>query len=143
MKPHKEILPVEQLELYPNLKYFTQVSLFGKLDFVELADKVRTDDGILELADLKALLITKLKATCDRAEYKDYFDIVRILQTGKVRLEEGLRGVSDYFGNKFPLVNIVKALNYFEDGDLHRLKLEDKKFLTELTRKLDYSKLTK
>lgn len=210
MKLNKNILPKEQLELYPNLKYFTelgfilfggtavalqlghrqsidfdfftsqdishlhsnlsqikqldnievgeilqksentlifktpknvQISLFGTIDFVNLANTIKSDDGILELADLKALLITKLKATCDRAKYKDYFDIVKILQTEKVTLEEGLKGVYSYFGDNFPLIQIAKGLTYFEDGDLYRLSEEDRKFLQDITNKLDYSKL--
>ena len=118
-----------------------KVSLFGEIDFVELANKFKTDDGVLELADLQALLTTKLKVICDRAEYKDYFDITKILQTKKVSLEDGLSGVVRYFGDKFPLINIVKGLNYFEDGDLHRLTQEDKKFLQDVTNKIDYSKI--
>ncbi|EKR8080625.1 nucleotidyl transferase AbiEii/AbiGii toxin family protein, partial [Campylobacter fetus] len=54
-------------------------SFFGGLEFVKLSTKIDSDDNVLKLADLGSLLTTKLKATCDRAEYKDYIDIVKIL----------------------------------------------------------------
>lgn len=120
-----------------------KLSFFGTLDFVKLANIVQSDDEILKLADLEALLITKLKATCDRAEYKDYKDIIAILKIGQVSLESGLLGVLDYFGDKFPLINIIKGLNYFEDGDLYKLSKDDKFYLCEKVSKLDIAQLNK
>lgn len=118
-------------------------SFFGTLDFVKLANIVQSDDEILKLANLEALLIAKLKATCDRAEYKDYKDIIAILKTGQVSLENGLLGVLDYFGDKFPLINIIKGLNYFEDGDLYELSKDDKIYLCEKVNSLDMAQLNK
>ncbi|MGX2985340.1 nucleotidyl transferase AbiEii/AbiGii toxin family protein [Helicobacter sp. 23-1048] len=51
-----------------------KISFFGNIEFVKFVDTIQSDDGILQLASLKSLLITKLKVTCDRAEYKDYKD---------------------------------------------------------------------
>ena len=118
-----------------------KLSFFGTLEFVKLAGKIYSENKILKLADLTALLTTKLKATCDRAEYKDYIDIITILKTNQVSLEEGLRQIKNYFGNEFPLINIVKGLTYFKDGDLHRLSKEDKEFLYEKVNKLDFRKI--
>lgn len=120
-----------------------KLSFFGTLDFVKLANIIQSDDEVLKLADLEALLITKLKATCDRAEYKDYKDIIAILKTGQVSLESGLLGVSGYFGDKFPLINIIKGLNYFEDGDLYELSKDDKFYLCEKVSNLDIAQLNK
>ncbi|MCH5322953.1 MAG: nucleotidyl transferase AbiEii/AbiGii toxin family protein [Helicobacter sp.] len=118
-----------------------RLSFFGTLGFVNSVNKIYSEDKILKLADLTALLTTKLKATCDRAEYKDYIDIITILKTNQTSLEEGLRQIKNYFGNKFPLINIVKGLTYFEDGDLHRLSKEDKEFLCKKVNKLDFNKI--
>ena len=118
-------------------------SFFGNIEFVKFANKIQSDDGILQLADLKSLLITKLKVTCDRAEYKDYKDIAEILKTKQVSLEEGLSGFRHYFGDDFPLLQIVKGLTYFEDGDLHRLSKDDKSILLNATKNIDIAKIEK
>ena len=112
-------------------------SFFGNMDFVKNAGKIYSDDGILQLADLKALLITKLKVSCDRAEYKDYKDIAEILKTKQVSLEQGLSEFGRYFGNNFPIMQIVKGLTYFEDGDLHRLSKEDKNILLNAAKNIN------
>lgn len=141
-KLHTQLLNLENISVKkvnqqePNtLAYVTnngvKISFFGTLDFVKLANTIQIDDGIVKIADLEALLITKLKATCDRAEYKDYKDIIEILKTGKITLEQGLLGVKRYFGDNFPLVSIIKGLTYFEDGDLYELSKKDKLFLCD------------
>lgn len=96
---------------------------------------------MLQLADLKSLLITKLKVSCERAEYKDYKDIAEILKTNQVSLEEGLCGVKQYFGDKFPLLQVLKGLTYFEDGDLHRLDKDDRKILLNAVKNINISKI--
>ena len=116
-------------------------SFFGNIEFVKLAGKIQSDDGILQLADLKSLLITKLKATCDRAEYKDYKDIAEILKTKCASLEEGLCGVRQYFGDKFPLLQVLKGLAYFNDGDLYRLSNDDKAILLNAIKNIDMGQL--
>lgn len=114
-----------------------KISFFGKMDFVKFADKIQSDDDILQLADLKSLLITKLKVTCDRAEYKDYKDIAEILKTNQVSLEQGLSEFGRYFGNDFPIMQVVKGLTYFDDGDLHRLSKDDKNILLNAVKNID------
>lgn len=106
-----------------------KLSFFGDMDFVSKAKATQTDDGILRIADMQSLLATKLKATCDRAEYKDYFDIATILRQTDISLKNALNDVGVFFGSDFPLVQILKGLTYFDDGDLHRLTEQDKKLL--------------
>lgn len=116
-------------------------SFFGGIEFVKLSGKIQSDDEVLQLADLKSLLITKLKVSCERAEYKDYKDIAEILKTNQVSLEEGLCGVKQYFGDKFPLLQVLKGLTYFEDGDLHRLDKDDRKILLNAVKNINISKI--
>lgn len=120
-----------------------KMSFFGNLDFVNIAKKIDSDDGVLRLADLNSLLITKLKATCDRAEYKDYFDIYTILKQDKEarRLTQALIDFPKFFGDDFPSVSLAKHLTYFEDGDLHKLTNEEKDFLLETVKKVDLDKV--
>lgn len=116
-------------------------SFFGGIEFVKLSGKIQSDDEVLQLADLKSLLITKLKVSCERAEYKDYKDIAEILKTNQVSLEDGLCGVKQYFGDKFPLLQVLKGLTYFEDGDLHRLDKDDRKILLNAVKNINISKI--
>ena len=86
------------------MKLFKEILPKGQQEIID------TDDGILKLADLNSLLITKLKATCDRSEYKDYIDIYTILKQGNEveRLSEAII--------KFPnfLAEIFLALIYLK-----------------------------
>ena len=106
-----------------------KMSFFGGLEFVTFTKKIPSDDGIIEVANLESLLITKLKATCDRAEYKDYKDIIAILQSKQTSLQKAFNNFHHYFGDKFPIIQILKGLTYFEDGDLDRLSKQEKDFL--------------
>ena len=98
---HYEILPQEQKEIYKNL------SFFGDIDFVIKENSLILDD-VLEVANLKSLLATKLKATFDRAEYNDYIDIVEILKTGQITIEEGINKMFDFFGTDFTRRKFLK-----------------------------------
>ncbi len=102
-----------------------KLSFFGTLEFVDLAKPVLGGDGVLNIADLQSLLATKLKAICDRAEHKDYFDIVCILKNSDLSLRDGLNTLEKFFDLDFPSVNILKHLTYFNDGDLYRLQEND------------------
>ncbi|BCD45686.1 nucleotidyl transferase AbiEii/AbiGii toxin family protein [Helicobacter suis] len=108
------------------------ISCFGELDFVKKAQPTTTPDGILRLADMKSLLITKLKVVVDRVEIKDYRDIIAILKTGSVSLKDGLDGISDFFtGSNFPVMQIAKSLVYFESKELVDLTQAEKKYLIQ------------
>lgn len=193
---HKEILPPEQLEVYPYLKQITDqgyvlfggtalalqlghrtsvdfdffsaekinkeilkhlhgleitevlqedrntfeffttnrvhISCFGELGFVKKAQPITTPDGILRLADIKSLLITKLKVMVDRVEIKDYRDIIAILKTNSVSLKDGLDGFSDFFTDSdFPVMQIPKSLVYFESKELVDLTQAEKEYLIQ------------
>ena len=112
------------------LKNEVKLSFFGDIDFVIKENSLILDD-VLKVANLKSLLATKLKATFDRAEYKDYIDIVEILKTGQITIEEGINKMFDFFGTDFTASQVLKNLTYFEDGDLHRLEIKDRDILIQ------------
>ena len=72
------------------------------------------------------LLATKLKTILDRAEAKDYQDIIALLSAG-VSLEKALGAFAKIYG-KDPALPL-KALGYFKDGDLPSLPKADQKLL--------------
>lgn len=103
-----------------------KVSYFGNMRIGRINEPLQTSDSVLLVASLDDLMATKLKATLDRAEAKDYRDIAAMISTG-VSLERGLATFSKMFGNDPALP--LKALGYFKDGDLPSLPKGDQDLL--------------
>lgn len=97
-----------------------KVSFFGAISFGRLADPDITADGVAQVASLDDLLATKLKALLQRVEAKDYQDIAALLSSG-VRLDRGLAGARALYGLSFQPAECLKALVYFQGGDLETL----------------------
>src|SRR5437762_4022793 len=76
-----------------------KVSFFGGIGFGRINDPLLTRDGTLLVASLDDLLATKLKATMDRAEAKDYQDIAKMISVG-VSLPAGLSAFKQMFGGE-------------------------------------------
>ena len=105
-----------------------KLSFFGDLGFGRVGRPVPSDDGTLIMASLDDLLGHKLKVLLQRVEAKDYQDISAMLRAG-MSLERGLGAASALFAN-FPPADAVRAMTYFEGGDLGRLGREDRVILT-------------
>ena len=105
-KAHTDILPLAQQSLWPEF----------------------TDDGILQVASLDDLMATKLKVILQRAEAKDYRDIAAMVGAG-VSLAQGLASARLLFGPNFQPSESLKALAYFDDGDLQTLTEAEKGIL--------------
>lgn len=106
-----------------------KLSFFGNIDYVKYTEPLITSDDNIYIAPLEDLLATKLKVILERAEYKDYIDILTILNNG-IKLEDGLGIAQAYFPKEFSIESSLKALTYFEDGDLDKMTLEQKLTLT-------------
>jgi hypothetical protein len=100
-----------------------KVSFFGGIEIGRINPPLRTSDGVLLVASLEDLLVTKLKAILDRAESKDYRDIAMILSDG-VSLERGLGAFAKMYGRDPGLV--LRAIGFFRDGDLDSLPKNDR-----------------
>jgi hypothetical protein len=92
-----------------------KVSFFGGIGFGHINDPASTSDGILLVASLDDLMATKLKATLDRAEAKDYRDIAAMIGAG-VSLPAGLSAFRTMFDGE--PAQVLRALGFFGDGDL-------------------------
>jgi hypothetical protein len=90
------------------------------------SDPLQTRDGKLLVASLCDLLATKLKATLDRAEAKDYRDIAEMISAG-ASLAAGLSAFSAMFNGEPS--QVLRSIGYFEDGDLNRLDNPDRELL--------------
>lgn len=103
-----------------------KISFFGNIRFGRVNDPLQTEDGVLLVASLDDLMATKLKATLDRAEAKDYRDIAEMI-SGNVSLPLGLSAFEKMFGGE--PAQVLRALGYFADGDLPTLDKADRDLL--------------
>lgn len=103
-----------------------KISFFGGIGFGRVNDPLETYDGVMLVASLDDLLATKLKATLDRAEAKDYHDIAAMISAG-VSLPEALSAFRAMFGGEPG--QVLRALGFFGDGDLHTLGRAEQELL--------------
>jgi predicted nucleotidyltransferase len=103
-----------------------KISFFGNLGIGHVNEPLLTTDGVLRVASLDDLMATKLKATLDRAEAKDYVDIAAMLAAG-VSLQKGLGAFRRMF--KADPALPLRALGFFKDGDLAMLPDETQETL--------------
>lgn len=97
-----------------------KLSFFGSIGFGRVGEPQFTEDRVLQVASAEDLIATKLKVILQRSESKDYLDIAAILRAGG-DLSKGLAAARVLFGPTFQPSESLKALTYFEDGDLQTL----------------------
>ena len=97
-----------------------KVSFFGSIPFGRVGVPERTSDRIAQVASAEDLLGTKLKVLLQRIEAKDYLDVAALLENG-TPLAVGLGAARTLFGPAFQPSECLKALVYFEGGDLESL----------------------
>lgn len=113
-----------------------KLSFFGGLDFGRVGEPAITADGVAYVASLDDLLAHKLKVLLQRVEAKDYLDVAALIGAG-VRLDRGLASARALFGPAFQPSEALKALVYFEGGDLHSLPSLVKQSLIGAVRSVD------
>jgi hypothetical protein len=109
---------------------YVKVSFFGRISYGRVGKPERTEDGVLQVASLDDLMATKVKVILQRIQAKDYMDIAAMVRVG-VSLEKGLAAAREMFGTNFQPSECLKAMVYFEGGDLHTLSSEVKKTMIE------------
>jgi len=96
------------------------VSFFGGLALNRAAEPETAEGAGLQVASLLDLAATKLNTILGRASLKDYLDIDALLRAG-IALTEALGAARVVFGPQFSPMASLKALTYFEEGDLAQL----------------------
>lgn len=107
-----------------------KLSFFGSLGIKRAQDPDIAEENGIQIASLLDLLASKLKTIQSRAEAKDYRDIVAAFDAG-LSLAEGLGAAAAVYGKNFNGALSLKALTYFEDGDLPSLARALQKRLLE------------
>lgn len=98
-----------------------KISFFGSITLGRVGVPQWTRDKVAQIASPEDLLGTKLKVVLQRIEAKDYLDISAILESG-TSLTLGLGSACSLFGPAFQPSECLKALVYFEGGDLDVLE---------------------
>lgn len=113
-----------------------KLSFFGGLDLRRVGEPAVSPDNGLRIASVLDLAGTKVKVLQDRAELKDYLDIVAILKQG-ISLTDAVRAAMTIYGSVFNPMISLKALTYFEDGDVGALGAADRHMLEKAVAGVD------
>lgn len=105
-----------------------KLSFFGGIGFGRVGNPDVSADGVLQVASLDDLMATKLKVPLQRVEAKDYRDVAAMV-SANVSLARGLAAARQLHGGTFQPSESLKALVYFEGGDLDTLAAEEKQTL--------------
>ncbi len=98
-----------------------QVSFFGVPEIKAISPPLITDDIHLKVASLVDLAGMKAAVIQKRAEAKDYIDLDALIQQSKISLSTALAAGQYIYGKSFNPQITLKALSYFEDGNLQQL----------------------
>ena len=118
-----------------------KVSFFGVPSLPRLMQTHVAADNGLQVASLIDLAGTKASVVQMRAEAKDYIDIDALLRLGKVDLPSALAAAQKLYGSSFNPEITLKALSYFDDGDLRALPEEMQTRLVVAAREVDLEHL--
>lgn len=114
-----------------------QISFFGSITFGRVGVPQWTNDRVVQVASPEDLLGTKLNVILQRIEARDYIDIAAILESG-IPLALGLGVARVLFGPTFQPSECLKALVYFEGGDLAILSQSVRDRLITCAAAVDY-----
>jgi hypothetical protein len=117
-----------------------KLSFFGSLGIKRVQDPDVVEENGVQVASMLDLLASKLKTVQLSAEAKDYRDVLGTLDAG-LSLAEGLAAAAAIYGKDFNGALSLKALTFFEDGDLPSLTRTVQKSLMEATTSVDLREL--
>ncbi|HWG04458.1 MAG TPA: nucleotidyl transferase AbiEii/AbiGii toxin family protein, partial [Beijerinckiaceae bacterium] len=114
-----------------------RLSFFGLPWLVHLSPPLIAPDNGLQVASLLDLAGMKASVVQQRAEAKDYIDIDALITDGGVGLPMALAAAQAIHGAEFNPQSTLKALSYFDDGNLRRLSQSVKDRLAKAAREVD------
>ena len=118
-----------------------KVSFFGVPKLPRLAPPLIAKDNGLQVASLLDLAGTKASVIQVRAEAKDYIDMDALVRKGGVSLPFALAAAERLYGASFNPEITLKALSYFDDGNLRELPTDMKFRLADAVSKVDLAHL--
>jgi hypothetical protein len=118
-----------------------RLSFFGLPGLARLRPPDIAAGNGLRIASLLDLAGTKAAVVQQRAEAKDYLDLDAILRDGRIDLATALAAAKAIYRPRFNSLITLKALSFYEDGDLRRLPRAVRNRLTAATREVDPERL--
>jgi len=118
-----------------------KLSFFGVPGLPRLLPPLIAPDNGLQIASLLDLAGAKASVVQMRAEAKDYIDIDAMLADGRIDLPMALAAGRAMYGTAFNPQSTLKALSYFDDGNLRRLPQGTKDRLAKAAREVDLDRL--
>ena len=118
-----------------------KVSFFGVPNLPLLQDPHVVRENNLKVASLLDLAGTKASVVQVSAEAKDYEDLDALIRVGKVSLPTALAVAQSLYGPGFNPEVTLKALSFFEDGNLGDLPSDLKLRLVDAVREVDLDHL--
>jgi Nucleotidyl transferase AbiEii toxin, Type IV TA system len=112
-----------------------KVSFFGGLKLNRVRDPEVVPENGIQVASLIDVAATKLATIQQRAQARDYEDLAAIIDAG-ISLTDALAAAMAVYGKEFNGALSLKALTYFDDGDLANLRLTIQKKLREQVRQI-------
>lgn len=114
-----------------------KVSFFGVPRLAHLAPPLIAAVNGLKIASLLDLAGTKASVIQVRAEAKDYVDMDALIRSGRISLPLALAAAERLYGSSFNPEITLKALSYFDDGNLRELPGETRHRLANAVRDVD------
>ena len=114
-----------------------QLSFFGLPRLRRLRPPILAPDNGLPVADLFDLAGAKAAVVQVRAEAKDYLDIDALMTMGGIELTVALACAQLIHGCQFNAQVTLKALSYFDDGNVSSLPAATKDRLAQAARRVD------
>jgi hypothetical protein len=118
-----------------------KVSFFGVPRLPTLAPPHVVKTNNMRVASMLDLAGTKASVVQVRAEAKDYLDIDAMMRLGNISLPYALAAAQKLYGPSFNPEITLKALSYFDDGNLRDLPDDLKQRLVVAAREVDLDHL--
>ncbi len=118
-----------------------KISFFGAPKIKQIEEPVIASENGLKVATLLELAGMKAAVVQKRAEAKDYLDIDAIILSGEVDLPMALSAGKTIFGASFNPENTLKALAYYEDGNLTTLSQSVRDRLSTAVKSVELDRL--
>jgi hypothetical protein len=117
------------------------VSFFGVPKLPTLVPPHIVKANNMRVASIIDLAGTKASVVQVRAEAKDYLDIDALMRLGNISLASALAAAQKLYGPSFNPEITLKALSYFDDGNLRDLPDALKQRLVAAAREVDLDRL--
>lgn len=117
------------------------VSFFGVPGLKRIRPGDTVDENRLTVASIRDFAGTKAAVVQWRAELKDYLDIDAMIQAKAIDLPHAVAAAKLIYGSQFNPELTLKALCYFEDGNVGKLPEDAQRRLIEAVRRVDLGNL--